>query len=148
MLVEHPEEGEDEGEAVVVLTVIARLAPVQPKSLLQAEVPVLPPVGITHHVRHGGVSLGQVNHEALLPVLAPVPSQAGLVELHHLALAVRHGDMEVALVVVILEKTACNTTQPVTPYLSIPFSTYDFSQYYTQSSFTELHTSGEIIHIK
>ena len=102
MLVEHPEEGEDEGEAVVVFTVVAGLAPVQCEGLLQTEVPVLPPVRVPHHVRHGGVGLCQVDDETLLPVIAPVPPQSGLIELHDFALAVRHGDVEVALVVVIL----------------------------------------------
>ena len=75
MLVEHPEEGEDEGEAVVVVTVVAGLAPVQGGGLLQTEVPVLPPVRVPDHVGHGGVGLGEVDHETLLPILAPVPSQ-------------------------------------------------------------------------
>ena len=114
MLVEHPEEGEDEGEAVVVVTVVVGLAPVQGGGLLQTEVPVLPPVGVLHHVGHGGVGLGQADHQALLPMLAPVPPQSGLIKLHDLALAVRDGDVKVALVVVILQETACNTTRPMT----------------------------------
>ena len=102
MLVEHPEEGEDEGEAVVVVAVVASLAPVQGGGLLQAKVPVLPPVRVLHHVGHGGVGLDQVDHQALLPVLAPVPPESRLIKLDHLALAVRHSDVEVALVVVVL----------------------------------------------
>ena len=47
-LVEHPEEGEYEGEAVEVLAVIVASAPVPGgQGLVQAQVPVLAPVGVT-----------------------------------------------------------------------------------------------------
>ena len=102
MLVEHSEEGEDEGEAVVLLAVVAGPAPVQGDGLLQAEVPVLPPIRVLHHVGHCGVGLGQVDHQALLPVLTAVPPESGLIKLDDLAVAVRDGDVKVGLVVVIL----------------------------------------------
>ena len=48
VLVEHPEEGENKCEAVVVLRVIAVSTPVHPcQGLLQAQVPVFSPIRIS-----------------------------------------------------------------------------------------------------
>ena len=60
-----------------------------------------------NHVRHHGLRLLQVHHQALVPVLCPVLPQPRLIKLHHLPLAVRDGDVQVALVCVVSQEVPC-----------------------------------------
>jgi len=105
VLIKCLKKGEYKGEAIVLILLITLLTPVLGQDrVLQAQIPVLTPVWVLDHVCHHGLSLLQVHHQTLVPVLCPVLPQPGLIKLNHLPLAVRDGDVQVALVCVINKK--------------------------------------------
>ena len=81
---------------------------------------------LTHHIGHCRVHVPWADHQTLTPIILlphsrqqhSAPPQPGLVKLHHLALAVRHRDVQVALVVVVSQETACR--QDTASAMNIP----------------------------